>query len=94
MIVFAPDLKGSLYRVDGTDANSNPEQRSMSQYGSRNYIDVMSIDDVSGFSLTANWPRSTSTSAVSVARFRMPPKSLYPDTDPNARTPMATDKEG
>src|SRR5262249_8160165 len=26
--------------------NSNPEQRGMSQYGSRNYIDVLSIDAV------------------------------------------------
>ena len=37
---------GTGISVDGTDANSNPEQRSMSQYGGRNYIDVMSIDAV------------------------------------------------
>jgi len=32
--------------VDGTDANSYPEQRGMAQYGARNYVDVMSIDAV------------------------------------------------
>ena len=37
---------GTGISVDGTDANSNPEQKSMSQYGARNYIDVMSIDAV------------------------------------------------
>ena len=37
---------GTGISVDGTDANSNPEQRSMAQYGARNYIDVMSIDAV------------------------------------------------
>jgi outer membrane receptor protein involved in Fe transport len=37
---------GTGISVDGTDANSNPEQRSIAQYGSRNYIDVMSIDAV------------------------------------------------
>ncbi|HJZ99984.1 MAG TPA: TonB-dependent receptor [Candidatus Solibacter sp.] len=37
---------GTGVSVDGTDANSNPEQRSIAQYGSRNYIDVMSIDAV------------------------------------------------
>src|SRR5262245_796482 len=37
---------GTGISVDGTDANSNPEQRGMAQYGSRNYIDVMSIDAV------------------------------------------------
>lgn len=37
---------GTGISVDGTDANSNPEQRSMSQYGARNYIDVMSIDAI------------------------------------------------
>lgn len=37
---------GTGISVDGTDANSNPEQRGMSQYGGRNYIDVMSIDAV------------------------------------------------
>lgn len=37
---------GTGISVDGTDANSNPEQRGMAQYGARNYIDVMSIDAV------------------------------------------------
>ena len=37
---------GTGISVDGTDANSNPEQRSIAQYGNRNYIDVMSIDAV------------------------------------------------
>ena len=37
---------GTGISVDGTDANSNPEQRSIAQYGARNYIDVMSIDAV------------------------------------------------
>ena len=37
---------GTGISVDGTDANSNPEQRSIAQYGSRNYIDVMSLDAV------------------------------------------------
>ena len=37
---------GTGISVDGTDANSNPEQRSIAQYGGRNYIDVMSIDAV------------------------------------------------
>ena len=37
---------GTGISVDGTDANANPEQRSIAQYGSRNYIDVMSIDAV------------------------------------------------
>ena len=37
---------GTGMSVDGTDANSNPEQRSIAQYGARNYIDVMSIDAV------------------------------------------------
>lgn len=37
---------GTGISVDGTDANSNPEQRSMAQYGARNYIDVMSIDAI------------------------------------------------
>ena len=37
---------GTGVSVDGTDANSNPEQRSIAQYGARNYIDVMSIDAV------------------------------------------------
>lgn len=37
---------GTGISVDGTDANGYPEQRGMSQYGSRNYIDVMSLDAV------------------------------------------------
>ncbi|MBM3787445.1 MAG: hypothetical protein FJW30_24065, partial [Acidobacteria bacterium] len=37
---------GTGISVDGTDANSYPEQRGMAQYGGRNYIDVMSIDAV------------------------------------------------
>ncbi|MGH9673050.1 MAG: TonB-dependent receptor [Bryobacteraceae bacterium] len=37
---------GTGVSVDGTDANSYPEQRGMAQYGARNYIDVMSIDAV------------------------------------------------
>ena len=37
---------GTGISVDGTDANSNPEQRGMAQYGARNYIDVMSIDAI------------------------------------------------
>ncbi|HJZ97943.1 MAG TPA: TonB-dependent receptor [Candidatus Solibacter sp.] len=37
---------GTGISVDGTDANSNPEQRSIAQYGNRNYVDVMSIDAV------------------------------------------------
>ncbi len=37
---------GTGISVDGTDANSNPEQRSMAQYGARNYIDVMSVDAI------------------------------------------------
>ena len=37
---------GTAVSVDGTDANSYPEQRGMAQYGARNYIDVMSIDAV------------------------------------------------
>jgi Carboxypeptidase regulatory-like domain/TonB dependent receptor len=38
---------GAGVTVDGTDANSNPsEGRAMQQYGSRNYIDVMSIEAV------------------------------------------------
>ncbi len=37
---------GSGISVDGTDANPQPEQRGMSMYGSRNYIDIMSIDAV------------------------------------------------
>ena len=38
---------GAGVTVDGTDANGNPsEGRSMSQYGDRNYIDVLSIEAV------------------------------------------------
>ena len=37
---------GTGVSVDGTDANSYPEQRGMAQYGARNYVDVMSIDAV------------------------------------------------
>ncbi len=37
---------GTGVSVDGTDANSYPEQRGMAQYGARNYIDVMSIDAI------------------------------------------------
>src|SRR5262249_41678122 len=38
---------GAGVTVDGTDANGNPsEGRSMSQYGDRNYIDVVSIEAV------------------------------------------------
>src|SRR5689334_2361401 len=35
---------GTGVTVDGTEANSNPEARSLSQYGGQNQIDVMSID--------------------------------------------------
>ena len=37
---------GTGITVDGTEANSNPEGRAMSQYGAQNQIDVMSIDAV------------------------------------------------
>lgn len=37
---------GAGITVDGTDANSNPEGRGISQYGGENYIDVMSIEAV------------------------------------------------
>jgi hypothetical protein len=37
---------GAGITVDGTDANSNPEGRGLSQYGGENYIDVMSIEAV------------------------------------------------
>jgi len=39
-------VNGTGVSVDGTDANAYPEQRGMAQYGSRNYVDVMSIDAV------------------------------------------------
>ena len=38
---------GTGVTVDGTEANSNPEARSLSQYGGQNQIDVMSIEAVS-----------------------------------------------
>src|SRR5215831_19537456 len=38
---------GTGITVDGTEANSNPEGRAMSQYGAQNQIDVMSIEAVS-----------------------------------------------
>ena len=38
---------GTGITVDGTEANSNPEARSMSQYGGQNQISVMSLDSVS-----------------------------------------------
>jgi outer membrane receptor protein involved in Fe transport len=37
---------GTGVTVDGTDANSNPETRSLSQYGSQNQISVMSLDAI------------------------------------------------
>jgi hypothetical protein len=37
---------GAGITVDGTDANSNPEGRGVSQYGGENYIDIMSIEAV------------------------------------------------
>ena len=37
---------GTGITVDGTEANSNPETRSTSQYGSENQIDVMSIEAI------------------------------------------------
>ena len=37
---------GTGVTVDGTEANSNPEARSLSQYGGQNQIDVMSIEAV------------------------------------------------
>jgi len=37
---------GTGVTVDGTEANSNPEARSLSQYGGQNQIDVMSIDAI------------------------------------------------
>ncbi len=38
---------GTGITVDGTEANSNPEARSLSQYGGQNQISVMSLDSVS-----------------------------------------------
>ena len=37
---------GTGVTVDGTEANSNPEARSLSQYGGQNQISVMSIDSI------------------------------------------------
>jgi hypothetical protein len=37
---------GTGVTVDGTEANSSPEARSMSQYGAQNQISIMSIDAV------------------------------------------------
>src|SRR5688500_5735848 len=37
---------GTGVTVDGTEANSSPEGRSMSQYGSQNQISVMSLDSI------------------------------------------------
>ena len=37
---------GTGVTVDGTEANSNPEARSLAQYGGQNQIDVMSIEAV------------------------------------------------
>jgi hypothetical protein len=38
---------GTGITVDGTEANSNPEARSMAQYGGQNQISVMSLDSIS-----------------------------------------------
>jgi Carboxypeptidase regulatory-like domain/TonB dependent receptor/TonB-dependent Receptor Plug Domain len=38
---------GTGVTVDGTEANSNPEARSLAQYGGQNQISVMSIDSIS-----------------------------------------------
>src|SRR5918995_5272873 len=37
---------GTGVTVDGTEANSNPEARSMAQYGGQNQISVMSLDSI------------------------------------------------
>ena len=37
---------GTGITVDGTEANSNPEARSLAQYGAQNQISVMSIDSI------------------------------------------------
>jgi len=37
---------GTGVTVDGTEANSNPEARSLAQYGGQNQISVMSIDSI------------------------------------------------
>ena len=38
---------GTGVTVDGTEANSNPEARSLAQYGGQNQISVMSLDSIS-----------------------------------------------
>ena len=38
---------GTGITVDGTEANSNPEARSLAQYGGQNQISVMSLDSIS-----------------------------------------------
>ena len=38
---------GTGSTVDGTEANSNPEARSLAQYGGQNQISVMSLDSIS-----------------------------------------------
>ena len=38
---------GTGLTVDGTEANSNPEARSLAQYGGQNQISVMSLDSIS-----------------------------------------------
>src|SRR5687767_5189775 len=37
---------GTSITVDGIEANSNPEGRSLTQYGSENHISVMSLDSI------------------------------------------------
>ena len=37
---------GTGITVDGTEANSNAEERSMSHYGGQNQISVMSLDSI------------------------------------------------
>ena len=37
---------GTGVTVDGTEANSNPEARSLAQYGGQNQISVMSLDSI------------------------------------------------
>ena len=37
---------GTGVTVDGTEANSNPEERSLAQYGGQNQISVMSLDAI------------------------------------------------
>ena len=52
---------GTGVTVDGTEANSNPEARSLAQYGGQNQISVMSLDAMSRSS-RAYCPRSTAGS--------------------------------